>query len=133
MQNEEIDYMSNVYNAGQPFGDIDGNVMLMIMEFLAEVVEKETQYFASLNYATRANEIKDKEGKVIKVDSEWKEHTSESFLMTSADKNGAQLGLTSIGVKSSQILNALLAKHAQNIEKGLTVTKQQRTEIDAFK
>lgn len=130
---DDIDYINNIYNAGQSFGHIEGNAMLMIIEFLAEVVEKETSYFASLSYATRSNEIKGKDGKVVKVDSEWKEHTSESFMMTSADKNGAQLGLSSIGVKSSQILNALLAIHAQNIEKGVTVTKKQQNEANVFR
>jgi hypothetical protein len=132
MQNEEIDYFGNIYQAGQEIA-LEGNAILMIAEFLTEVVAKETNLFAPFTYAIKAYEVKGKDGEVVKVDSEYKDHTKDSFMMSAVSENGGQLGLTPTGLKATQILNALLAKHAQNIEKGLTVTKQQRTEIDAFK
>ena len=131
MDNNEVDYFGNVYNHGQTV-EIEGNAILMIAQFLTEVVQKETNFFAPFDYVSKSHEIKDEAGNLIKVASEYKEHTKDSFMMTAADENGAKLGLTSTGVKASQVLSALLAKHKMNMDAGLTIKPQDRNAKDAF-
>lgn len=122
---KEIDYFGHEYEIGQNI-QIEGNVMLLIAKFLTEVIQKETDVFASFMYATNSQEIKDDNGSLVRVDADYKAHTKTSFMLTAASDNGAHLGLTTTGVKASQILNGLLHTHAQNIEN--KVAKKQ-TEI----
>src|SRR5690349_17288031 len=102
-QEQEIDYFGHVYDLGQQV-DFDGNVLLMIAKFMTEVIQKETQLFASFVYAEKSDEIKDDDGNLIRVVPHLKEHTKTSFMLTASGDYGAQLGLTSTGVKASQIL-----------------------------
>lgn len=122
--NEEKDPFAYNYAPGQKI-EFEGNALLLMSRFLIEVVERETYSFASFVYSDNTKEIKDDNGKVVKVDNNWKEHTQESFMMTAVDDGGSQLGLTSIGLKASQILSALLNTHEKNIE--AKIAKKQET------
>lgn len=126
MNEENIDYFAYRYDPAQNI-EINGEAVLMISQFLAEVIQKETDVFASFVYAKDVKEIKDVNGKIIKTEYQWVEHNKDSFMMSAVDDNGVQLGLTSIGVKASQILSALLGVHAKNINSGLAKIK---TELD---
>lgn len=126
MNEENIDYFAYRYDPAQNI-EINGEAVLMISQFLAEVIQKETEVFSSFVYSKDVKEIKDSSGKIIKVEYDWQEHNKDSFMMSAVDDNGSQLGLTSIGVKASQILSALLGVHAQNINSGLAKVK---TELD---
>lgn len=125
---EEIDYFGYEYQLGQEI-KFEGNVMLLIAKFLTEVIQKETAVFAPFNYATNTQEIKDDEGNLIRVEADYKDHTKTSFMLTATSDNGAQLGLTHLGVKASQILSGLLGVHAQNI-KNKTAKKQSEIKDD---
>lgn len=129
---EPIDHFAHVYDLGQKI-EVEGNILMLIARFMAEVVQKETAVFASFTYPDKLVEVKDDNGKVIRVDYELKEHTKDSFMLTAANDTGAQLGLTDVGVKASQILSALLYTHEKNIEAGLAKKQEQVDEQSAFK
>lgn len=129
---EEIDYFGHVYENGQSV-EIEGNVLMLIAQFLTEVIQKETDYFAGFSYASEAHEVKDSEGNLMRVDSEWKDHTKESFLLTAANTNGAKLGLTSTGVKASQILSGILHLHKNNIKNNIAKKQEELNTDAAFK
>lgn len=129
---EEIDYFGHVYEDGQKV-EIEGNIVLLIANFLTEVIQKETNYFAGFSFASESHEVKDDKGNLVRVDSEWKDHTKESFLLTAASKNGAHLGLTSTGVKASQILSGLLHMHKNNINNNIAKKQEELDTNEAFK
>ena len=129
---EQVDYFAHQYEADQNV-ELNGNSMLLIARFLTEVIQKETDVFASFTYPIDIKEVKNDAGDIIRVDYDLKEHNKESFMMTASNDNGAQLGLTSIGVKASQILSALLWTHEQNIKKGLTKVQEELDEDRAFR
>lgn len=112
---------------------IDGNAILVMISLLAEVVHKETQFFASMVYPKVVNEITKKDGSLDRVDFEWADHTPHSFMMSATNQNGGQIGLTTIGVKASQILNGLLGWHENNIKEGLAKKVTEENDEDAFK
>lgn len=112
---------------------IDGNAILMMIPFLAEVVHKETQFFASMVYPKVVNEITQKDGSLDRVDYEWADHTPHSFMMSATNKNGGQMGLTPIGVKASQLLNGFIGWHENNIKLGLAKKETKKDDKDAFK
>ncbi len=123
---EEIDYFGHEYQVGQKI-EFEGNVMLLIAKFLTEVVQKETAVFAPFSYTINSHEIKNEAGDLVRVDAEYRDHNKISFMLTATSDNGAQLGLTHLGVKASQILSGLLGVHAQNIE---NKTAKKPTEIN---
>lgn len=132
MQQEEVDYFGHEYEVGQNI-ELEGNVMLLIAKFLTEVIQKETEVFAPFNYAISAQEIKNEDGMVVRVESEFKEHNRTSFMLTATSDNGAQLGISHIGVKASQILSGLLTAHAVNIENKIAKKPSDLQDKDAFK
>jgi len=107
--------------------------MLIISNLLADVVNKETSVFASYQYPTNLVEIKDDNGKLIKVEYELKDHTQESFMMTAVSDNGAFAGLSPLGVKAAQVLNGLIWVHQDNIKKGIAKKQEQIDERRALK
>lgn len=130
---EEINHFDYGYELGKKL-DFDANSMMLIAKFLGEVVEKETNVFAGITYPKSVREIKDDNGNIIKVQfDEITEHESPtSFLMTAADSNGGFLGLTSTGVKASQILSAILTWHEENINKGKAIKLKDLNEKRVF-
>lgn len=129
---EEIDYFNYEYEPGQKI-DFDGNVLLLISKFLTEVVQKETSVFAPFSYATNSHEIKDDSGNLVRVEAEYKDHSKTSFMLTATSDNGAQLGLTHLGVKASQILSGLLHTHAVNIENKVAKKQSEIKENNVFR
>lgn len=113
-QKEEIDHFSYVYADGQRI-ELEGNVALLIAKFMTEVIQNETGVFAPFTYTVNANEIRNEDGELIRVEAEHKEHSKTSFMMTATSDDGALLGLSPTGVKASQILSGLLHVHEQNI------------------
>ncbi len=128
---QETNSSSYVYETGQKI-EFEGNIMLLIANLLSEVVNNETSMFASHEYPINLVEVKNKDGKVIRVDYELKEHTQESFMMTAANDNGAFVGLTPLGVKAAQILSGLIWTHEQNVEKGIAKKQEILDEQRAF-
>lgn len=126
-KNNNYVYDSNV------LPQIDGNAVLVMISLLAEVVEKETHLFASTVYPKLVNEIVTKDGVLDRVDYEWSEHTPHSFMMSATNQNGGQIGLTTTGLKASQILNGLLGWHENNINVGLAKLVADDNDEDAFK
>lgn len=131
MNEENIDYFSYSYEPTQN-AEINGNALVMICHFLAEVIQKETEVFASFVYAKDIKEIKDADGKLLKIEYNWQEHNKDSFMMSAVDDGGSQLGLTPTGVKASQILSALLGVHAKNINSGLAKVKTELNDRTVF-
>lgn len=129
---EEIDHFGHVYDLGQTI-PIDGNVLLLIGKFMTEVIQKETEMFASFSYALSSQEIKDEDGKIIRVESDMRDHNKTSFQLTAASDSGAQLGLTSTGVKASQILSGILHMHEQNIKNKIAKKQEDINAANVFK
>lgn len=122
------------YGYGGKEVTFDGDVIMLISRFLGEVIEKETDFFSGLSYHSRIKEVKDDNDKIIQVlFEEIKEYESpESFIMSSIQDNGAVLGLTSTGVKASQILSAILNWHEKNIIKGIAKKQENIDEERVF-
>ena len=122
------------YGYGGKEVNFDGDVIMLISRFLGEVIEKETDFFAGLSYPSKIKEVKDDSNKIVQVIFEdVKEYESpESFLMSSIQDNGAVLGLTSTGVKASQILSALLNWHEKNIINGVAKKQENIDEERVF-
>lgn len=131
-QKEEIDHFGHVYADGQKI-DFEGNIMLLIGKFLTEVIQNETGVFAPFTYTVNAQEIKNEDGELIRVEAEHKEHSKTSFMLTATSDDGALLGLSPIGVKASQILSGILHLHEQNIKNNLAKKVEDIITENAFK
>lgn len=106
---------------------INANALINFMVFLEEVIEREPKMGALLVYPEKVDKITDKEGKLIKTDIEWKEHTQDSFFFTAADDNGGVPMMTSTALKANQFLYALTQIHQDNINKKIA---KKRTEVN---
>lgn len=131
-EKQEIDYFGYVYPDGQTI-QLEGNILLLISKFLTEVIQKETEVFAPFTYAVNAHEVKNEEGELVRVEAEYKDHSKTSFMLTATSDNGAQLGLTHIGVKASQILSGLLHTHELNIKNKTAIKVEEHETNNIFK
>lgn len=131
-EKQEVDYFGYVYDDGQPV-QLEGNVLLLIAKFMTEVIQKETEVFAPFTYALNSQEIKDENGNLVRVEAEYKEHSKTSFMLTATSDDGAQLGLTHLGVKASQILSGLLHVHEKNINNKTAKKVEDKKVNDVFK
>lgn len=125
---QEVEY---AYGLNQDI-NINGNAVLAMINFLGEVVEKETSLFSSFVYPSKVEEKKDENGHLYQVSYEWKDHNPDSFMWTAVNENGAQLGLTPIGLKASQILNALVSLHEKNVNAGISKPKTELNDQRVF-
>lgn len=111
---------------------INGNSILAIINFLGELVEKETHLFSSFVYPSKVEEKKDDNGHIYQVEYEWKDHNPDSFMWTAVSENGVQPGTTPIGLKASQILSALVSLHEKNIKSGIAKPKTELNDKAVF-
>lgn len=110
---------------------INAIAVLAMIDLLNEVVETQPRIFASMVYADKTEEVRDKDGNLIMVNTEWKEHTADSFFMTAVQESGAQPGMTQLALKCEQMKFALQSQHLKNIEAGIArkITDLQKEDV----
>ena len=106
--------------------------ILALIDLLTEVIETQPKVFASLVYADKTEEVRDDNGKLIMVNSEWKEHTPDSFFLSAAQANGGQPGMTALAMKCEQMKYALQSVHMKNIENGVAKKTTDLEKEDAL-
>ena len=110
---------------------LNGIAVLAMIDLLSEVVSTQPNMFASLVYPSKTEEVTDKDGKLMMVNTEWKEHTPDSFFTTAVQEGGALPGMTALALKCEQLRYALNTVHLQNIKSGLAkkVTDLQKEDV----
>ena len=121
-----------IYDKDQLVG-IDGNGILSLMSFLEQVIEKEPKVAALLVYPGQTTEIKDEEGKLVKVEVDWKDHNADSFFFTAADERGGVPIMTELAMKASQLLRAFTLIHQENINRKIAKKQTQRDDEKVFR
>lgn len=94
---------------------INANSILNFMAFLEQVIATQPKLGALLQYPGKVDEVKDKDGNLIKVDIDWKDHTKDSFFYTAASESGGVSIMTDISLKAHQLLYGLSQLHQSNI------------------
>lgn len=94
---------------------INANSILNVMSFLEQVIATQPKMGALLQYPRKVDEVKDKDGNLIKVNVDWQDHTKDSFFYTAADINGAVPIMTDLSLKAHQLLYAYSQIHQSNI------------------
>ena len=110
---------------------LNGIAVLAMIDLLSEVISTQPNMFASLVYPGKTEEVTDKDGKLIAVNTEWKEHTPNSFFTTAVQEGGALPGMTALSLKCEQMKFALQSQHLKNIETGVAkkVTDLQKEDV----
>lgn len=122
--NEELNTYDYSYEKGHKT-PMDSFGILAMIDILTEFIEKEPSMFAPLFYAEKTEERRNENGDLLYVDTTWKEHTPDSFFMTSNMGEGGIQGLTPSAFKATQLKYALEMIHRQNIEKGEAKKKSE--------
>jgi hypothetical protein len=118
IEEKEINTYEYGYNSDQEI-QLNAIAVLAMIDLLSEVIETQPRIFASLVYAGNTDEVRDKDGNLVMVNTEWKEHTADSFFMTAVQESGAQPGMTQLALKCEQMRYALQSVHRKNIEQGV--------------
>lgn len=131
-QTEMVNPFDYTYDRDQLI-TINANALLSFMSFLEEVVEKEPKFAALSVYPGKTTELKDENGELVRVDIEWKDHNSNSFFLTAADKNGGVPIMTNIALKGNQLLYGLTQIHQENINNKVAKKKEDIDAENVFK
>lgn len=129
---EQVNPYEYGYEADQVI-TLNAQAIISIMGFLEQIIEKEPSIAALRVYPKNVNEIKDKDGNLMKVETDWAEHTANSFFFTAAEDRGAVPIMTEIALKANQFLFALTKIHQDNINKGIAKKLGQVDEESIFK
>ena len=130
-EEKEINTYEYGYTQDQEIS-INAIAVLAMIDLLAEVTATQPNMFASLVYADKVDEVKDKDGNLIMVNTEWKEHTPDSFFMTAVQESGAQPGMTQLALKCEQMRFALSSVHMKNIKEGIAKKVTDLNKEDAL-
>ena len=136
MNNTEEKEVVNPYNYSYDKDQVislNANAILSFMSFLEEVIEKEPKVAALTVYPGQTTEIKDDEGKLVKVEIDWKDHNSDSFFFTAADNNGGVPIMTQTAMKASQLLRAFTLLHQDNINRKIAKKVEDRKTEEVFR
>lgn len=131
-EQEIINPFDYSYDKDQLVG-INANGILSLMSFLEQVIEKEPKVAALLVYPGQTTEIKDDEGKLVKVEVDWKDHNADSFFFTAADTDGGVPIMTELAMKASQLLRAFTLIHQENINNKIAKKNEDRASENVFR
>ena len=114
LQDHEIDIKQYVYDANDKV-EIPAKMVEGLIEILGQVQTNETTYGFIGQYPESSKEIKDENGKVIKVEVKWNSHQSaESYFNQETPLETTSM----LGVMALDLLMLLKQVHLSNIRSG---------------
>jgi len=116
MKKENINPTEYVYEVGQMVNiEIPGKLVEGLLEFFDNVQKSETHYGLSDNYAKRAKEVTDKEGKLQKVELDVVNYATPDAYFSQAPQQYRSM----LGAYALDLLFQFKQIHLDNIEKGI--------------
>src|SRR6187402_3242297 len=108
---------------------VDAEFILGVLNFCQRVQASQPKVAALMQYPKKVNEVRDKNGDLLRVDIEWEDHTAKSFANTAFTESGGVPIVPDLAMYAVQIQETLLKLHLDNINNGVAIKLKQDADI----